>query len=322
MLKDKILRELEENRACPLSGQALAEKYQVSRNAVWKAVKGLKEEGYEILSARNRGYVLAQNCDVLSKAGIQANLQRELSDLEVFVFQELDSTNNEAKRMLASGFRGRALLVSDYQSAGRGRGENRFYSPVGTGLYLSMLTASKALPEPPSVLTIAAAVAVSRAVASFCGQELQFKWVNDLYLNRKKVGGILSEAVTDLESGKVLEAVVGIGLNVSTEEFPPDIQHRAASLGTHEGTRNGLAAEIATQFFSMDLLDIPSYMQEYRKRSMVLGERVYYEKEWVRAKELDDLGGLLIEHEDGREEVLRGGSIVLADEAGHPEFLV
>lgn len=315
MLKNRILRELEMNRSCPISGQALAERYHVSRNAVWKAVNALKEEGYEILSAQNRGYKLAPDSDRLSREGILAHLEPGIGEPAVYAFRELDSTNNEAKRMLASGFRGRALVVSECQSAGRGRGDNRFYSPSGTGLYLTMLTAGGTLPEPPSFITIAAAVAVARAVESLCGLRLQFKWVNDLFLEGKKAGGILSEAVTDLESGRIEEAVVGVGLNVTTKDFPPDIRKRAISLGMKAGSRNRLAAEIAGQFFRMDLLEHDLYMDEYRERSLVLGRNVVYEGEAVYAEGLDELGGLIIRRADGRKETLRGGSITLEEES-------
>ena len=314
MLKSEILHELEKNRDCPISGQALAEKYQVSRNAVWKAVNSLKEEGYMILSARNRGYVLARDCDRLSGEGIRAYLPPELEEMPLYVFQELDSTNNEARRMLASGFRGRACVVSEYQSAGRGRGTHTFYSPAGTGLYLTLLTAAQELPTPPSLITIAAAVAVYRAVEAFCGLQLQVKWVNDLYLDGKKAGGILSEAVTDLESGHIEEAAVGIGLNVTTEEFPPDIRDRAISLGSNAGNRNRLAAEIIRQFYQLHLSDHTSYMEEYRSQSLVPGKSVWYNGEKVQAEGLYELGGLIICRENGSIEILRSGSVLLEDE--------
>lgn len=310
MLKEQILYELETHKDLPISGQELADRFHVSRNAVWKVIKSLKEEGYIIHSAKNRGYMLESRSDVLSKEGIQAELGGAGADLTIRILDEVDSTNNEAKRMLASGFSGNALIVADTQTTGRGRKGKNFYSPAGTGIYLSLLLQTEEMTDKVSMLTIVTACAVLRALRKKTEAPVQLKWVNDLFVGNRKVGGILSEASTDLESGRCESVVIGIGINLSGEEFPDELKHVAGSIGT-EVPRNILIAEIVKEMLLADWSKPERELDFYRENSMVLGRSVFYKGEQVAAEAIDDTGALLIRHEDGREELIRGGSISL-----------
>ena len=313
MLRERVLEALENNRGVPVSGQELAEKCGVSRAAVWKVIEALKKDGYPILSVRSSGYVLEQNSDVLSEAAVRAALKGVLPDMEIRVFREIDSTNNEAKRMLASGYSGRALLAADRQTAGRGRLGKSFYSPAGSGLYFSLIMKPASDSEHLPMTTLQAGVAAVRAVRKITGKELSLKWVNDLFLDGKKVGGILTEAVTDLESGAVSDIVLGIGINISTESFPADIGQSVGIIGAG-CIRSMLCAEIASQFFSIDPSDPSSYMEEYRRCSLVLGRDVSYHGETVRALSIDETGGLEIMYENGTRKIIRGGEIKLPEQ--------
>ena len=122
MLKDRILKELIENGKKAVSGQYLADKYGVSRNAVWKAVNSLKKDGYEISSVTNKGYCLINDNDILSAQSIVMNLNKENKDICIYIFENIDSTNNEAKRLIANDSQMKnALIVSNSQDMGRGR---------------------------------------------------------------------------------------------------------------------------------------------------------------------------------------------------------
>lgn len=313
-LRSDILKELEANRHIDLSGQRLAEKFGVSRNAVWKAINLLKRDGYEILSGSNKGYRLADSSDLLSAEGISGYLSEDYKDLAIFSYKEVDSTNNEAKRLIASGVISTALIVAETQTTGRGRQGRTFYSPEQTGIYMTLVIHPKIDIFDAVSITTAASVAVVRAIKTLTSARPQIKWVNDIYLNNKKLCGILTEAVTDFESGMTQSIAIGIGINISTADFPADIAEVAVSLTPEGITRNRLVAEITKELlnFTGNLND-KSYMEEYRKYSLVLGKNITYYKNGAvysaKATAIDDAGGLVVINSNGETEVLRFGEI-------------
>ena len=309
MLKEKVLAELEQNKGKPVSGQILAEKNGVSRNAVWKCISALKQEGYRIDSVRKKGYVLSAENDILSVPGIRSFLSEGYAQTEICVFDTVDSTNNEAKRMLASGHEGRALLVSDRQSDGRGRKGKSFASPSG-GMYLSAVLPAQLPAGDANRITLMAAVAVLRCLKKYTGQDIRLKWINDLFLRQKKIGGILTEAILDPEEGRITDVVIGIGLNLATDALPASLRGRAAALSIR-CSRNELAAAIYREMQELDPCHPEDFMEEYRAASAVLGREVLYEGERVWALEIGDQGALLIRRSDGREEWIRSGGIRL-----------
>lgn len=247
----------------------------------------------------------------LSKKDIQKKILR---DARVSVFDTLDSTNNEAKRMLESGFSGYAVICAEAQTCGRGRLGKSFYSPESTGLYFTV-TIPPCFPiENISLLTPAAAVAVTRALAKHTNADLKIKWVNDIYEEDKKVCGILAESVIDIENGGFAGFAVGIGINISTEEFPDDIANIASSLRIYGADRSAIAADIANTLWELaENLSAREFLAEYRARSYITGKKIYFikngEKTNATALGIDDDGGLTVKLESGEETVLRGGEI-------------
>ena len=239
---------------------------------------------------------------------VRRALPKKRQHMPLFLFQEIDSTNNAAKRSLADGCRPPALFLAEAQSAGRGRQGRSFYSPGETGLYMSLMLARPQRVETVVSITTMAAVAVCRAIRRLTDCKPGIKWVNDLYLHGKKICGILAEGVP----GGI---VVGIGVNVETAAFPAELMEKAASLDRPSLDRNRLAAEITAELLQM--LDRPedkSYMQDYRAWSLVLGRRVHYLR-GGRLQEglvlaVEDDGGLVLQSAEGTE-VLRSGEISL-----------
>ena len=268
MLKDKVLQVLESERSRAVSGQMLADQFGVSRNAIWKCVNQLKEDGHLIISDGNKGYRLDEASDVLSVPGIRRFFP-ENPGLDVVVFDSLDSTNNEAKRRLAKGDTGAVLIVADSQLSGRGRLGHQFYSPKQSGIYLTLSAdLLKPLYEPERI-TLAAAAAVVQTLQPYLSEKLMLKWVNDVFYCGKKVCGILSEGVTDLETGLIQHVIVGIGINVRPMEFPEELSDIAGSLMLETPTRNEIVAKLALQMH--DLFVDPSsstYLDEYFAHSM------------------------------------------------------
>ncbi|MDE6471863.1 MAG: biotin--[acetyl-CoA-carboxylase] ligase [Clostridia bacterium] len=305
-LKQHILQLLENNRGQALSGQQLADKLSVSRASVWKAVKALQSEGYRIVATTNKGYILLASNDILSEQSLRACLGSKYADIDVIALKTSPSTNAVAMTRLMSGqLRHGALIVADEQTNGRGRMGKTFFSPK-KGIYMSVsLCKSIENMQDVMVITPASAVAVRRSIAKLTGINAKIKWVNDVYIGKKKVCGILTQADIDFESGKAGTFIVGIGINFVEQEFPDDIKDKACALFSGEPTitRSQLIAEIYDNLMTLteDLTD-RSFMQEYKDHSMVIGKEVNYvincEDKTGRVLDIDDNGGLVIQEGD------------------------
>lgn len=319
-VKKAVLAMLETHRAQDVSGEQMAQELGVSRAAVWKAINSLKAQGYPISASTNRGYRLQAQSDLLSAEGIRPYVLPQLEDREILVFDTIDSTNLEAKRRAMLGGEHFTAVIADQQTLGRGRFGRRFFSPPGCGIYMSLLL--KPTPQQLSdvtLLTTAAAVVVCRAIEALTPLRPQIKWVNDIYLDGKKLCGILTEAVTDLESGAIESVVIGIGINFKKPEdlLPEDV---AAVVGTLFGTdqppisRNRLVAEIMNGLFLLwNDLSSRAFLADYRSRSMLLGQEIAYslgdKKYSAIAEAIDDDGALIVRTENGERVSLRSGEV-------------
>ena len=315
-LKIEVLKMLESHRDTDISGQQLAEHFGVSRNAIWKAINALKAEGYQIRAGQNRGYRLADNNDMLSAVGIADAIKHRTKGLSIYLHRTVDSTNDEAKRLLAEGKKGPALIVAEGQTAGRGRQGKSFYSPERQGVYMTF-SFPTALPLTAAVsVTTAAAVAVFLAIRDLTGIETEIKWVNDIYLGGKKICGILTEAISNFETGRAEHIILGIGLNCSVSEFPPELSEIAASLNPKGVIRNQLVARILDRLFEViSNLGDDTYLALYRKHSMVIGRDIEYIRDGVRhlarAIDIDEDGALMVEDADGVRNTLSSGEITV-----------
>lgn len=320
-VKAEVLAILEANREKSISGEELASRLQVSRTSIWKAIKALREEGYEIEAANNRGYCLCQTSDILNEEGIHLHLEGPAADYPLEVHKVLDSTNTECKRRVIEGAPHGLTILAEEQTAGRGRLGRDFYSPAKTGIYMSILVHPSMDGSDAMLLTTAASVAVCRGLTKVLPVEPQIKWVNDIYLNGKKVCGILTEAISNFEMGKIDAVMVGIGINYRTEEFPEDIKDRAGAVETTSSIpRNQLVAAVLNAFWEIyEHIEDREFIKEYRQRSMVLGKeiRILEKGQWKEATAVDvnDDGGLVIqiENSDGSigQRVLQTGEITL-----------
>lgn len=314
--KSRLLELLEQEKGSYLSGEMLAEKLQVSRTAVWKAIQSLRQEGYEIQAVTNKGYALDKASDLLSSEAIRCGLEHP--EVTVQVFRDIPSTSQAMKQMALDGCLPHGSVVAaNEQTRGKGRKGRKFYSPKDSGLYLSVLLYPEKTVKESLELTAEAAVAVCRAVEKCCKISLGIKWVNDLYLEEKKVCGILTEAVTDFETGDIEFAVIGIGLNLKLPKggFPEEIREKAGAVLTGEEVvdRNRLAATIVNELLKeTEKKGIP---QEYIRRNLVPGRTICIVQEncrrVVKAKEILPDGRLRICNEQGEEELLSGADVSL-----------
>lgn len=297
-LTEKVLEQLIMTDEL-VSGESLAQKLMVSRNAVWKAVEALRKQGYDIEAATNKGYILSsQN---MKLCGFQIKKALKNND-NILFFDETDSTNAVIKRIAEEGTaKEGTIAVALSQNSGRGRLGRSFFSPCG-GIYMSILLRPSFSPEQCLMLTVAAAVAVCRAIEKNSDAKCEIKWVNDIYINGKKVCGILTEGAIEAETATLKYAVLGIGINLKLPNggFPEDIAERAAAVYNKEITaqkKAQLIADVVNEFFYFyENIEKKEFMKQYQMRSYLTGKTVSYERygEVFTAKVLgiDENGGL------------------------------
>ena len=323
---DKILGLLEESRGKAISGERIAEVLGISRAAVWKHMKALKEEGYEISSVSNKGYELMDSGDVFSTKSVMDELIDEENGykgkikLEVEVRDEVTSTNALLKDIAAEGVDEGRVLIAKRQTAGRGRLGRNFFSPKN-GIYLSMLLRPNMDFREAMLLTTIAAVAVVEAVREVTGKDTGVKWVNDVYLDSKKICGILTEAVTDVENGRLSYAVVGIGINITKpleENFPEELREIAGFVYDDDeppkGVMSKLTAAIVKNYFKYyEKLPEHSFMESYKKYQTLLNKEIFVitpeGSKKARVLGVDDEARLLVKYEDGKIEALFTGEV-------------
>lgn len=302
--KDIVLRELEKNRANYISGQELAEKLNISRTAIWKAINTLKESGFQIESQTKLGYKLLEKDDKLSEEGIRKGLREELKDIDIIVYDEIDSTNTEAKRRLySSDVKDFTVIVSDMQKGGRGRTGKSFASPKGSGVYFSIILHPKDFYDFSyfDLTTVKAAVAVVEGIKEATGKVAQIKWVNDLFINGRKICGILSELDADFESRSVKSVIVGIGINVNDpkDDSFKDLKDIAGYIGT-DVIRNEILSSILNAFYENNYEKKDKEIIEYYKtHSLVIGKDLTFElngkKYTAKGVDINDKGNLIVD---------------------------
>lgn len=322
-LKQQILQVLENNRGLAMSGQQLADTLNVTRASVWKSIKALQDEGYKIVATTNRGYVLEETNDILSEQSLRACLGEEYRDVDIFTFKTSPSTNAEAMtRLMNGGLTHGTLIVADEQTKGRGRMGKSFFSPK-SGIYMSVcLCKSIERMQDVMVITPAAAVAVRSAIAKLTGIDAKIKWVNDIYIDKKKVCGILTQADIDFESGKAGTFIVGIGINFVEQDFPDEIKQRACALFTGQPsiTRSRLIGEIYRNLIKLtdDLTD-RRFMLSYKQHSLVMNREISYtyngEDKSGKVIDIDGDGGLVVQENGGGIRNLTCGEISIRSSA-------
>ena len=235
----------------------------------------------------------------------------KIDGVEVVFFDKTDSTNSRAKTVAKEGYKSPMLFVAEQQTAGRGRMGRSFYSPAQTGLYMSYLYKIENGISDSVAVTGAAAVAVVRAIKELTVTEPKIKWVNDVFVEGKKVCGILTEAVTDKDG--VTSVIVGIGINVDTADFPEELKSVAGSLGVAL-SREELAKTVIKHLQRL-ILELPhrTYLEDYKKHSCVLGHEVVYVEKGVEFKaaaiDIDENGGLVVTDQNGDKKTLSTGEI-------------
>lgn len=317
-MKTKLLRLLRESdQYC--SGQEMCNHLGVSRTAVWKVMNQLKEEGYQIDAVSNKGYRLIQSPNTVTEYEVASRLKTKEFGQSIYYTKEIDSTNSWAKILAADATTSHGTLVlAESQTAGRGRRGREWESPVGTGIWMSLILRPQIAPQHASMLTLVAAMALQKGIKQVTGIDAKIKWPNDIIINDKKVCGILTEMSSELDY--IHYVVVGIGINVNVEEFPKEITEVATSLKIATGTmvcRSELIEAILVNFenyYDRFLFNesLDGLVKEYNEMLIHKDKEVRIihgnQEREVIARGINQWGELIIE-KDGEKKTILSGEI-------------
>ena len=309
LIKEEVLDLLLARRGERVSGQEIADRLSCSRMAVSKSVSQLQAEGFGIDTQKGSGYCLTSS-DVLSE-----HLLSSLFPVPVYPVASCSSTMTEAKDLINKGLSAPFAVIAGRQEGGRGRLGRSFFSPAG-GVYFSIVLSGDAIPS-PDLLTVSASLAVSRVIERLTGRTTAIKWVNDVYSGGRKIVGILTEGIVNMELGGLDKAIVGIGINLSGDDssIPEDLQDKMAFLypaGSSPVSRGEMAAAVTTELLA---LQGTSFMDEYRAKCFIIGRDITVIKAGkqrsAHAYGVDDSGHLLVEYAGGEREALSSGEVTL-----------
>lgn len=290
-----------------VSGESLSERFGVSRTAVWKNINALRGAGYKIESATNRGYRLVSQPDILTRGRIAAGLETVFLAKQIFCFDTLDSTNEEAKRQAARGAANGSLFLAEEQTGGKGRLGRAWSSPAGSGLWFSILLRPGFLPEQTASLTLLVGLAVCRAIRRETGCEARIKWPNDVVIGSRKICGILTEMAAEMD--RVDYVVAGIGVNVNVASFPEALKAKATSLLLEQGfpaDRATLLQSILRELehcLEQQKTNRAAVMEDYRGLCVSLGKKVGFTRGGApmtgTAVDISPSGELMVRCENG-----------------------
>lgn len=317
-MRSEILEILRQAGDTYISGEEIASRLGVSRTAVWKHIRELREAGYEIVSQSRSGYSLREAPDRLLPSEIRHGLGTRRIGCEIQAFDVVDSTNNEARRLAMAGAAEGTVVVAEQQNGGKGRLDRQFFSPSGKGIWFSVILRPPFLPQEAPKCTLMAAVAVARAMQEF-GLRAGIKWPNDILYENKKLVGILTEMSAEMEGINYIIIGIGVNVNILPEDFPEDIRKSATSLAIMKGDTLPRVKFFQALLQAMDDLydevlagGFGPVMQEWREYSITLGQdvRVIGVRDGEvfngRAVDIDPEGALLVDTAQGQRRVLAG----------------
>lgn len=302
-----------------LSGEDIGRELSITRAAVWKGIKKLREEGYEIEAVTNRGYRLTNPETMYNKRELEQGLKTKTMGQSIYFYEETDTTNNRARELALEGAPEGTLVIAEKQTAGRGRRGKVWESPLGTGIWMSLVLRPQIMPAKASVLTLLCGLATAEAIEAETGLSAGLKWPNDILINGKKAVGILTEM--DCEMSQVHFVIPGIGINVNTASFPPEIADIATSLYLECGktvSRRRLVHKVLERLEEhyetfLRTGSFAAMLEDYRKHCITLGKEVHVlgrEPFFAEALDITPEGELLVRRADnGKEEVVFSGEV-------------
>lgn len=321
-MKQGILKLLLEREGQYISGEEISNYFNVSRTAIWKQIKTLKEAGYIIDSSPRQGYKLLEKPDIVVPEEIRILLDTKIFGNKVYVYDSLDSTNDMAKKMASQGAEEGTIITAERQLKGKGRLGRSWVSDPGAGIWFSVVFRPQIKPYHASRLTFVIAVAVCKALRKSTGLPIMIKWPNDLLLEKKKICGILTELSAEIDQINYIVAGIGVNVNQGKEDFPPEIRDTAGSLAGlsgHTYRRTPILTAILKELEEHYLMflkgEFPQIVNLWREMSCTLGNEVYVsskeEQFFGFALDVNEEGHLLVKTKDGKIRQVMAGDVSL-----------
>lgn len=304
---EKIYNYLQ-NKDDYISGETLAKEFELSRTAIWKAIKTLEEKGVKIDSVKKRGYKIISG-DLLLPEVIAKELR-----IPVTINEKSESTQLDAKNNMEFDKQSHLYLAPSQEKA-KGRFGRQFFASKQGGIYMSLHLKPNVPFEEIKPYTLMVASSIVKAISRLTGIETDIKWVNDIYYNGKKIAGILTEAISSVETGLITDVIIGVGINFYITDFPKAISQKAGSLFSSQPTitRNELITEIWKLFLTIPEKDL---VKVYKEKSLVLNKQVTFSENDIEfsglAIDITNQGHLLVKLDNGQEKLLRSGEISLS----------
>lgn len=319
--KSQLLAYLKRQKGTWVSGESVSTTMAISRSAVWKHIRSLREDGYMIKSSPKKGYLFLDAPDLLFVEEIQDELETSRFGKEKIVYlTETDSTNTRAKELAAGGAPEGTLVIAEKQTSGRGRRGRNWFSPTEMGIYASLILRPSIPPNEAPKIVLITAVAVADALAKMSGLQATIKWPNDILVREKKIAGILTEIGTEMDL--VNYVIVGLGINVNTPHdcFPREIRDEATSVFIETGervSRVNLIRDYLNLFETYYGLFLggksENLIERWKKSANIIGRRIMVDQSGRRytgeVMDIDEDGALLVKGSDGRTSRLFSGDI-------------
>jgi len=317
MMQEKIIDLLKRKHGY-ISGDQISQRLGISRQALWKHIQQLKDTGYDIIAVPHLGYKLISSPDRLFSFEVSHGLNTKFIARKIYYFEDLSSTMDNALQLGLSNAPEGTLVLAEGQAKGRGRLGRNWFSPRYKGIYLSLILRPKIPPELNPLITLMAAVSICEAIREFLGLSVQIKWPNDIFIQNKKLGGILTELNAEMDITRFV--VIGIGLNVNNEKkaLPALATSLKEQYAHQEVDRIGLLKEILRQIESNYLLlqhqGSGPIIEKWRQHNITLGRRVKIEFQDKHlegeAVDIDTDGGLLVRTDSGLTQKITGGNLI------------
>lgn len=316
-MRDKILEFLKETNNY-VSGEDISKKLNVSRTAIWKNMKKLKELGYNIESSSKKGYRLVECPNILTEGEIKPLLTTSCIGNKIIYYDEIDSTNNEITKLAKKGEAEGLVVIADLQTKGKGRLQREWVCTKGESVYMSILIRPNIPPYMAPGITQVVALSVTEGLNKSTGLDFTIKWPNDIILSGKKVCGILAEMDGEIDSLNYI--VVGIGINTNQEFMPKDIETKATSLRIEtkkELERKVIIANVLNEFeknyeaFKKE--GISPFIERLKNSSALIGKEVVISNPFKtfngKVVDIDNEGYLVVEDENKQLQSIVGGDI-------------
>ena len=306
-----------------VSGAELSQTLHVSRAAIWARIEDLRSLGYDIEASPHRGYRLLSAPDVLHADDLLSRLGRtKVIGRDIRVFEETTSTNDVIEKLARDGVKEGAVVFAETQTRGRGRLGRKWMSPAKRGLWFSILLRPDLRPQEATRLTVASATGLRRAIESQTGLKVEIKWPNDILIHGRKVAGILTELSAELDHVNYVILGIGVDVNLSAGDFPPELRKVATSLKAELGkavSRPELAVailrELDCDYMRLAAGQFTAVADEWEAHGITIGHEVTIRtgdrRIRGRAESLGEDGALLLRTEHGHLERIIGGDVTL-----------